>query len=559
MDYSDRLKQQLDVATRERDSKVAEVAACDINEKDTMQKAIAYMEERMQVYQNTLMEHDLVVSDESSTDWRKGFVDPRYNIMVSKRVQTDLTSEDLSRHETEFMTTKRKLTELHNEFAMNRSDLHGRFEEIEKILLTKTQLVETLSKQLEDTCRDQRQQIDSHQEEREAYKKKLEDISAVAEKEKSEFDIRFQAQREEMEHALEEALKEALAKYKEQSDYWTSKHAALEQTLERTKQELSMHIKEKEDMKMKSKLERADLERRLTSSIDHVAMLNSQGDLFDENEERLKLCQGELATTRRQVHVLQQKLISVMQEKADKRVQIRRRIPCVVEREPEVPKADVEKIEALQTKNAELREQVTTSEWHLVAAEEEKSALVRSERERIRHLVSEFENVRRELDQEMSRYQTEKTWLKSRIHNLETDNEELQRTIEARAEGSTTSRDTGSFRKTLSEPELGHDDEETARLRAENIQLKRELDRIRDSLRRTASVMGRDRSHLSPAFATLADDLNVVKSDLEQILNSMEGTSSSTCDKVGDISTSPIPGQTPTDDEEQLHSFEAMA
>ncbi|KIH48058.1 hypothetical protein ANCDUO_21876 [Ancylostoma duodenale] len=107
---------------------------------------------------------------------------------------------------------------------------------------------------------------------------------------------------------------------------------------------------------MKAKLERADLERRLTSSIDHVAMLNSQinksrrdvecearprhvskyvacrpnsrsksttipkglpfqGDLFDENEERLKLCQGELSTTRRQVHVLQQKLISTMQEK----------------------------------------------------------------------------------------------------------------------------------------------------------------------------------------------------------------------------------------------------
>ncbi|XGW35761.1 hypothetical protein V3C99_019167, partial [Haemonchus contortus] len=608
-DHRDRLKQQLDVTTKERDSKIAEVAACDIvitrhqNEKDTMQKAIAYMEERMQVYQNTLMEHDLVISDENSSDWRKGFVDPRYSVMVSKRVQTDLTSEDLARHETEFMTTKRKLTELHNEFTINRSDLHGRFEEIEKILLTKTQLVETLSKQLEETCRDQRQQIDSHQEEREAYKKKLEEISAVAEKvplletrieqllkEKSEFDIRFAAQREEMEHALEEALNEALAKYNEQTDYWTNKHAAMEQTLERAKQEIAMHIKEKDELKLKSKLERADLEHRLTSSIDHVAMLNSQmnkskrdvecearprhvskyvacrpnsrsksttitkGDLFDENEERLKLCQGELATTRRQVHVLQQKLISVMQEKADKRIQIRRRIPCVVEREPEPPKADVEKIEALQTKNAELREQVIINESHLMAAEEEKSALVRSERERIRHLVSEFENVRRELDQEMSRYQSEKIWLKSRIHNLETDNEELQRTIEARAEGSTSSKDMGSFRKTLSEPELGHDDEEVARLRAENITLKRELDRVRDSLIRATSTIGRDPSHLSPAFATLADDLNVVKSDLEQILNSMEGTSSSTCDKLDDVLVSPLQGRALVDDEEQLQS-----
>lgn len=49
---------------------------------------------------------------------------------------------------------------------------------------------------------------------------------------------------------------------------------------------------------------------------------------------------------------------------ADKRVQIRRRIACVVDREPEAQKADVEKLESLQTKNAELREQVT-SESHV--------------------------------------------------------------------------------------------------------------------------------------------------------------------------------------------------
>lgn len=43
--------------------------------------------------------------------------------------------------------------------------------------------------------------------------------------------------------------------------------------------------------------------------------------------------------------------------------------------------------------------------------------------------------------------------------------------------------------------------------------ISRELDRVRESLRQTASAVGRDRSHLSPAFATLADDLNVVRWD----------------------------------------------
>lgn len=74
-----------------------------------MQKAISYMEERMQVYQNTLMDHDLVVSDETASNWRKGCPDPRYSVMVSKRIQTEMTSQDLSKNENEFASTKRML------------------------------------------------------------------------------------------------------------------------------------------------------------------------------------------------------------------------------------------------------------------------------------------------------------------------------------------------------------------------------------------------------------------------------------------------------------------
>lgn len=59
-------------------------------------------------------------------------------------------------------------------------------------------------------------------------------------------------------------------------------------------------------------------------------------------------------------------------------------------------------------------------------------------------LIISVANVR--VFQEMSRYESEKTWLKSRIRNLETDNEELQRTIEAQAEGASTSRDPVSIR-----------------------------------------------------------------------------------------------------------------
>ena len=40
-----------------------------------------------------------------------------------------------------------------------------------------------------------------------------------------------------------------------------------------------------------------------------------RGDLFDETEERLKLTQGELNTTRRQVEVLQEKLVDLVEGK----------------------------------------------------------------------------------------------------------------------------------------------------------------------------------------------------------------------------------------------------
>ena len=109
------LSAKLEESQKDSEEKGAELTASGITisrqqaEKETMQKAIAYMEERMQVYQNTLMEHDLVVSDETSSSWHKGVPDPRYSVMLSKRVQTEMTYQELDKHESEFQSTKRKL------------------------------------------------------------------------------------------------------------------------------------------------------------------------------------------------------------------------------------------------------------------------------------------------------------------------------------------------------------------------------------------------------------------------------------------------------------------
>lgn len=45
-----------------------------------MHRAIDYMEERMQVYRNTIQDHHLVVTDENCADWRKTVSDPRYKL-----------------------------------------------------------------------------------------------------------------------------------------------------------------------------------------------------------------------------------------------------------------------------------------------------------------------------------------------------------------------------------------------------------------------------------------------------------------------------------------------
>lgn len=138
----------------------------------------------------------------------------------------------------------------------------------------------------------------------------------------------------------------------------------------------------------------------------------------------------------------------------------------------------MQKLESLETKNAELREKLSS-------VEEEKASIVQQERERIQHLAQEFENVRRELDQEMCRYDSEKKWLKSRIQNLEQDNKELQKQLEDKSSSQEKSKKlpiiaildpeedkpAGLIRKTLSEPELVYEDEEISRLKAENSRL----------------------------------------------------------------------------------------
>ncbi|CAD6185543.1 unnamed protein product [Caenorhabditis auriculariae] len=584
-DEKGRMEGSLQQAKLDNDSKSAEIAASLTtahrlqNERDTMQKAIDYMENRMQVYRNTLMEHDLVVSDEAPTDWRKTTIDPRYNIMLSKKIQTTLTSQQMSEHESEFHSTQQKLHELSQEFSAKKSTLASRFEEVEQILLAKTELVEALSKQLEDTRRQQRTDMESHQRERENYKKTLEETSAVAEKvpvlerqmaqlvkEKNEFELKFKEQKEEFEDGLARSLEESLSNYKEQANYWSDKLATQESQMERLKKENAGLTKELEEQKMQNHLQKAELQRKLVSSIEHVEQLQSKihksrrdvecqakprfvnkyvacrpnskhrstgiekGDLFDETDERLRICQTELATTRRQVTVLQQKLITVIQQQhVDQAVRKRSVVAEIVPPlSPEHGNSTSDRLRTLDLKNKELSAKVCTLEV-------EKSLMATQEKSRIQKLVTEFDNVRKKLDEDMNMYSKEKQWLQWRISNLEKDNTEMQSNVEKLqqklADQSPFTADRislSSLRKTNSEPEIGRETSCSDEMSSQNVTFG-DLG-VKMTVRQSVAESEDEPKIEPPCFVTpavapfsnLADVLNLVRSDLEQVLTQIE-------------------------------------
>ncbi|ULT82447.1 hypothetical protein L3Y34_012013 [Caenorhabditis briggsae] len=559
----DRLK--LEAALKESnediDSKAAEIVAS-LNtanrlqhEKDQMQHAISYMEERMQVYRNTIQDHHLVVSDEKMEDWRKTISDPRYQVMHSKVVQTTLTSQQLSEHESDFLSTQKTLHELQKEYSAKNTTLVDKFKEVEEILLAKTELVDALTKQLEDIRKEQTKELSLKQTERDQYKKSLEEMTLIAEKvpvleaeimqlskDKNEISARLKHDQEYFEDELAKLLNDSMNIKKERDDYLTEHIRANEAMIERLKLEITGLKKDLEDQKMQAHLQKAELEKKLSSTIDHVEQLKSKaapsqrdvecqaiprqinkyvgckpnvknketiiekGALFDENEERLRICKAELDTTRRQVTVLQQKLVSIIQQQGSQK--IKKRIAVVEDTNKNTVTSDDmdTKLREVELKNTELLERINSLEAErFVASSIEKS--------RIQKLVTEFDNLKQKLDNDMSNYSKEKQWLQWRISNLEKDNSELQKQIQPSIEKSQESLNRTNLRKTMSEPDFG----DNMSVEGDAASTNDSADFMTESV--TAPVIS---LHSEQPFSQLADVLNLVRSDLEQVLTEIE-------------------------------------
>ncbi|TKR80094.1 hypothetical protein L596_014223 [Steinernema carpocapsae] len=162
---------------KEFDAKSAETSAAHMavkrlqTEKDTLTMAISHLEEKIEVYRNTLMDNDLVIQDETE-NWRRGFPIPGYSVLNSRRVQTDMTSEELVKNEDQFVFMHDRLKELEQEFSYRDKDMHAKFAEVEQNLVLKTGLVESLGKQLENAATEAQLEAKRRQGEREQMQNK---------------------------------------------------------------------------------------------------------------------------------------------------------------------------------------------------------------------------------------------------------------------------------------------------------------------------------------------------------------------------------------------------
>ncbi|VDO49137.1 unnamed protein product [Onchocerca flexuosa] len=167
----------------------------------------------------------MVIKDESTDDWERGFSDPRYVVNVSKRIQTDLTQEMLRENELKYIQLTEKLEELIEQFSAKENTMLEHFREIEKDLSAKNSLLGSLANQLEEADREATKSSEWHQKEREALQKKLYELAQVAEN-IPVLQYEIEKLQQEYEAGLDMTLAESLKKYQKQSDYWTEKMSA---------------------------------------------------------------------------------------------------------------------------------------------------------------------------------------------------------------------------------------------------------------------------------------------------------------------------------------------
>lgn len=89
-------------------------------------------------------------------------------------------------------------------------------------------------------------------------------------------EIELRTIKERYDDGLDEALNEALKKYRDQEEFWSDKVQIIEKSRQDVKNSLEKVFMDFEALKLRAQIDRTELEQRLASSIEHIAILNQQ-------------------------------------------------------------------------------------------------------------------------------------------------------------------------------------------------------------------------------------------------------------------------------------------
>uniref|UniRef100_A0A915M2S6 Uncharacterized protein n=1 Tax=Meloidogyne javanica TaxID=6303 RepID=A0A915M2S6_MELJA len=254
------------------------------SERDHLEQALAYLERRCYALEQLGLENGIVLANEPPLP--EGIMksltrqELEFTVRESQGTQTALTVDDLGINEKTMDELQIRIRVMQSTFAEDRAHMGEQLADIERILLLKTELTNTLAIQLDEAAKRSKVEDDSHQFERDLFRRRIEELGRIAERvpileseiekalsEKSKCELRLRDVEERLNDTMEKSLENALKREKAQECYWTERMDAAQLEHERRRAA---------DERLKWTLERADLERRLTSAIEHAEQLFSK-------------------------------------------------------------------------------------------------------------------------------------------------------------------------------------------------------------------------------------------------------------------------------------------
>uniref|UniRef100_A0A915IBN4 Uncharacterized protein n=1 Tax=Romanomermis culicivorax TaxID=13658 RepID=A0A915IBN4_ROMCU len=174
-----------------------------------------------------------------------------------------------------------------------------------------------------------------------------------------------------------------------------------------------------------------------------------EDDLYDETKEQLIILQGELQVTRRQVEVLQEKLIlhnKLQQQFSD------------LDQEMSTLKSKYDELERtyLETEQQRLLDKIDF-DAKCQSLFEQNERMATEEEDKYHQLETEFDNVRQEMEQVINQYELKRAEMKLRLETLESENED-KRKLE---------NDIALLQQTIDSLEMGFEREKAALLKKE--------------------------------------------------------------------------------------------